>query len=258
MRRRSFIKAVLSIPLLVRGALAQTAILTAPVPAFKPGEKLSYDLGWQFITAGQAELEVYPDQTFEGRTVRKFRLTARTHSIVDHIYKVRDSLTSISEYDVSRALGYRKVQREGDEHRDETIHFDWEKLEARYHDAISEKRRTTPIQPNTLDPLSAFYFVRNQTFELGSVIEGPMTDGKRCKIARIEVVKREKIKVNGKKYDTFKLIPDIKDVGGVFKKSKKAKIEIWCTADEHHIPVLLKSKVVVGSFNARLNSAENV
>ena len=87
---------------------------------------------------------------------------------------------------------------------------------------------------------------------MGSVIKGPLTDGKRCKIAEIKVVKRERIKVNGTKYDTFKLIPDIKDVGGVFKKSKDAKIEIWCTADHRHIPVLLKSKVIVGSFRAEL------
>ena len=82
----------------------------------------------------------------------------------------------------------------------------------------------------------------------------PLTDGKRCKEALITVVARETIKVNGKKYDTFKLIPDFKDIGGVFEKSKDAKVEIWCTADHRHIPVLLKSKVFVGSFKAELEN----
>ena len=257
MKRRSFIAAVLSLPLLERLAFSQGSSLLTQAAAFKPGEKLSYTLGWQFIVAGRAVMEVYPDQTLEGRTVRKFKMTARTRSSIDRIYKVRDSLTSITEYDVSRALGYKKIQREGDEKRNETVHFDWDKFEARYHEELSDKKVTTPIQPNTLDPLSAFYYIRNQKFDVGSVIEGPLTDGKKCKTAQIRVVKREKIKVNGRKYDTFKLVPDIKDVGGVFKKSKKAKIEIWCTADERHIPVLLKSKVVVGSFNAKLSKVEN-
>jgi hypothetical protein len=81
-----------------------------------------------------------------------------------------------------------------------------------------------------------------------------MTDGKRCKMTKIEVVQRKTIKVNGRKYDAFKLIPDIKDIGGVFEKSKNANLEIWCTADPRHIPVLLKSKVIVGNFKAELES----
>jgi hypothetical protein len=258
MQRRSFIAALLTLPVLGRQVLSQAAGSVLSQAAFKPGEKLTYTLGWQFITAGRAVLEVLPDQALEDRMVRNFKMTARTRSSVDKIFKVRDSLTSVTEYDISRALEYKKIQREGDHKRNETVHFDWDKMEARYHEALRDKRVTTPIQPNTLDPLSAFYFIRNQKFDVGSVIEGPMTDGKKCKVAKIEVVKREKIKVNGKKYDTFKLVPDIKDVGGVFKKSKKATIEIWCTADDRHIPVLLKSKVIIGSFNAKLDKTENV
>ncbi len=253
MKRRPFITALLSLPLASRLSIADDV----QEPAFQPGEKLNYSLGWQFIVAGHATLQVHPDAELDGRKVRKFSMTARTTSVVDHLYKVRDSLTSISEYDVSRSLAFKKIQREGDERRNETVHFDWEKYEARYHDALSDKRKTTPILDNTLDPLSAFYFIRNQTFDVGSVIKGPMTDGKHCKIAQIKVIKREKIKVNGKKYDTFMLVPDIKDVGGVFKKSKDANMTIWCTADHRHIPVLLKSKVLVGSFRAELESIES-
>ena len=52
----------------------------------------------------------------------------------------------------------------------------------------------------------------------------------------------------GKSYDAFLIIPDLKHVGGVFKESEKAKMQIWVTADSRQIPVRLKSKVVVGSF----------
>ncbi len=253
MKRRLFVASLLSLPLLRRTAFG-TLSSAVSEPAFQPGEKLRYSLGWQFIVAGHATLEVSPDKEFQGRKVRRFSMTARTGKVVDHIYKVRDTLTSISEYDVSRSLAYQKIQREGDENRDEAIHFDWENLEANYHETISGNRKTTPIEPNTQDPLSAFYFIRNQTFDVGSVITGPLTDGKRCKMAEIKVVKRETVKVNGKKYDTFKLVPNLKDVGGVFKKSKNAKMTIWCTADRNHIPVLLKSKVAVGSFRAELES----
>jgi len=252
-KRRPFVAGLLSLPF-VAPFVKAGAEPGETEPAFSVGEKLTYSLGWQFIVAGHATLEVLPDEDWEGRKIRSFRMTAKTNKTADVLFKVRDSLSSLAEYDVSRSLGYSKRQREGDSRRDESVEFDWENLTAHYYEAIGGRRETTPILENTLDPLSAFYFIRNQKLDVGTVITGPMTDGKRCKMAKIEVVQRKTIKVNGRKYDALKLIPDIQDLGGVFEKSKDAKMEIWCTADDRHIPVLLKSKVIVGSFKAELET----
>jgi len=253
-KRRTFIAGLLALPLVARFSRAADKVPSKETMAFEVGEKLSYSLGWQFIVAGHATLEVLPDEEWEGRIARSFQMTAKTNKVADKLFKVRDSLSSLAEYDVSRSLGYSKRQREGDTKRDVSVDFDWENLVANYYEAIGGSQRTTPILENTLDPLSAFYFIRNQKLDIGTIIEGPMSDGKRCKMTRIEVVQRKKIKVNGTKYDAFKLIPDIQDIGGVFEKSKNAKMEIWCTADHRHIPVLLKSKVIVGSFKAELET----
>ena len=252
LKRRRFIAALLSLPLFSRWGIAED---TEPgTAAFQPGEKLKYKIGWQFITAGYATLEVLPDEELEGRKVRSFQLTARTRKVVDHLFKVRDNITSLTEYDMSRSVGYTQIQREGKTKRDITVDFDWKNMTAYYFEALSKKSKVTPLQENTHDPLSSFYFIRSQKLDVGTVIEGPMTDGKKCKTARITVTKRETIKVDGKKYDTFKLIPDIQDLGGVFKASDDATIELWCTADDRHIPVLMKSKVIVGSFKVELIS----
>ena len=254
-KRRPFLAGLLAMPLLNRLSRADQP---APDrrPAFEPGEILRYSLGWQFIVAGHATLEVLPDEEVGGETLRSFQMTARTRKVVDALFKVRDTLSSLASYDVTRSMGYSKIQREGKTKRDITVDFDWDNLKAHYFEARKQKSVTTPILENTLDPLSAFYFVRNQQLEVGKVIEGPMTDGKRCRMARIDVVEQKRIKVNGKKYECFRLKPDISDVGGVFEKSKDAKMEIWCTADHRHIPVLLKSKVAVGSFKAALEPDE--
>ncbi len=252
--RRAIILALLSLPLFNRLGFAKESNPPESLPAFEAGEKLTYSLGWQFIVAGHATLEVLPDEEMDGRPIRSFHMTAKTGKVADKVFKVRDTLSSLAEYDVSRSLGYAKIQREGKTKRNVTVDFDWDNLTANYMEAISKKTRSIPIPENTLDPLSAFYFIRNQKLEVGKTIEGPMTDGKRCKMAKIAIVKREKIKVNGKRYDTFKLIPDMQDIGGVFEKSKNAKMEIWCTADHRHIPVLLKSKVMVGNFKAELEA----
>lgn len=254
-KRRSFLALLGSaLPLFSRVVRAEESAVIEVAPAFEVGEKLRYSLGWQFIVAGHATLEILPNEEYDGETLRSFKMEATTRKVVDHLYKVRDNLSSLTDEKVSRSMGFTKIQREGSTKRDVTVDFDWENLNAHYFEALGRDSRVTPIQENTLDPLSAFYFVRNQKMEVGTVIEGPMTDGKRCKVARIEVVQRKTIKVNGRKHDAFKLIPDLKDVGGVFEKSKDAKMEIWCTADHRHIPVLLKSKVIVGSFRAELET----
>jgi hypothetical protein len=273
-KRRTFIAFLSTLPLLNRFTYSDEPLAESSVepltessaealpevstevalPAFEDGEKLTYSLGWQFIVAGHVTMEVLPTEEFDGQRLRSFEMEAKTRKTVDAIYKVRDNLSALTDEHVTRSMGFAKIQREGSTKRDVTVDFDWENLNAHYYEALGGDSRVTPIQENTFDPLSAFYFVRNQHLEVGTVLEGPITDGKRCKMAHVEVVKRETIKVNGRKFDTLKLKPDIQDVGGVFEKSKDAKVEIWCTADHRHIPVLLKSKVAIGSFKAELET----
>ena len=58
-------------------------------------------------------------------------------------------------------------------------------------------------------------------------------------------------------YETYLVEPDLKYLGGVFKKSEDAKLQIWVTTDERRVPVRIKSKLVVGSFVAELVSYQN-
>lgn len=76
-------------------------------------------------------------------------------------------------------------------------------------------------------------------------------------MARAKVVKREEIKVGGVTYDTFLVEPEMENIGGVFEKSRNAKLQIWVTADNRRIPLRIKSKVKVGSFVAELVSYED-
>ena len=72
-----------------------------------------------------------------------------------------------------------------------------------------------------------------------------------------EIAKKEEIKVASGSYETYLVEPELRDLGGVFKKSKNATLKIWVTADRRCIPVKIKSKVKVGSFVAELVSVEN-
>jgi hypothetical protein len=231
----------------------------APTPRipFQVGEKLSYVLKWSVIPVGRAVFEVL-DGTAETQTPSYlFRLTVNSYPIVDLVYKVRDRIESFMDRPMTRSLLYRKKQREGRHRRDIEVRFDWEQSKAvRYNKGKKESVVTLPLA--TFDPLGIFYAFRLHPITHGLHVTAPVTEGKKVVVGEARVVKRETLALGGRHFDTYLIEPDLKHIGGVFEKSKDAKIQVWVTADDHRIVVKLKSKVVVGSFTGELISAEGL
>jgi len=225
------------------------------ITAFYPGEKLTYRLKWGYIPAGHSVLEVLPYETRENETVFHFQLTAKTNSVVDKVYRVRDQIDSYVSIQHNRTVHYQKSVLEGRTRRNINVHFDWQAQQAQYQNFDSFKP-PIKIHRQTFDPLSAFYFVRLFKPENVQSLTATVTDGKKCVNGHVRYIRKESISVPFGTFDTWLIEPDIKDVGGVFEKSKNASIQIWITNDSRRIPVLLRSKVIVGSFYAELMKIE--
>ncbi|MBP1739997.1 MAG: hypothetical protein H6Q48_2290 [Deltaproteobacteria bacterium] len=219
---------------------------------FSPGEKLFFEVRWAFIPAAEGVLEILPMETLDGRKCYHFTMTSRTYDFVDVFYKVRDRIEGFTDEGLTRSLLYKKTQ-DGKRKRRITVNFDWEKLEARYSN-FDERGKPVSILPGSFDPLSVFYAFRLLHLKVGEELKASVTDGRKCVVGRAKVIKREKIKVRDAVYDTFLVEPDLEQLGGVFEKSKDAKLQIWVTADGASIPVRVKSEVLVGSFVAELVS----
>jgi len=224
---------------------------------FSPGETLKFQLKWGIIPVGEAVLEVKPFTTRNGVDAYHFSVQARSNAFIDVFYKVRDHIDAFADTAMTRSVHYRQKQQEGTTQRDITVIFDWKKKEAQ-HTNYNEKRPAIPIRSGTFDPLSVFYFARLKGLTPGTVFERWVTDGKRCVVGKGIVVRREKIRLNGRPVDTILFEPDCKEVRGVFEQSPGAKIEVWLTDDSRKIPVRIKSKVIVGSFIGELVSVQGV
>ena len=222
---------------------------------FSPGERLTYDLYWNFIHAGSAIVEVETITKRGEMSAYRFVLTIRTNRFVAMFYKVRDRIEGVADPAMTCSLLYRKEQREGSYRRNAVVEFDWEDGTARYRDRGKE-RPSIPVQAGTFDPLSVCYHLRMQPLAVGMEFTAPVCDGKKCVLGKVRVVDRRKIEVKGTLYDTFLIEPELKHLGGVFKRSKTAELKIWLSADGRHIPVKVKSKVKVGSFSALLAGVE--
>lgn len=224
-------------------------------PPFTPGEKLVFELKWTLVSAGKATLEVLPMIRFKQSNAYHFRLTARTNKILDRLYKVRDRIDAYTDTQVARTLYFAQKQRERNYRKLASVNFFWDRSEAQYHDLLKEKKRKpVPLMPGALDPLAVFYHARCLPLKEGMVMERPVTDGKKCVIGKATIIRRESVTVKAGTFDTFLMIPELKHIGGVFKKSENAKIEIWVTADRRKMPVKLRSEVAVGRFTAELIS----
>ena len=237
--------------------LAMSSGSTYNVP-FRPGEKLTFQLRWENVPAGRAVMEVMPFKEVDGQPVYHFKLTAASNSTIDVFYKVRDKFEAYTDIEMKNSLLYRKKQREGSYKKDALAEFDWPNHQVKYTLRGKPKKPLAGIPPGAFDPLSAFYFMRLIDFTIDSSIERPITDGTKKFIGRARVVGRETITLKSGTYDTYVIEPDTTHIGGVFKESKNPKLRIWITADEHRLPVRVKSKVAVGHFIGDLVSAEGI
>jgi hypothetical protein len=223
---------------------------------FSPGEKLTFQVKWGVIPAGEGILEVLPIENINGIKAYHFLMTTKTYPFIDLFYKVCNAIDSYTDIGMTHSILY-KNRNQGKTKRDVIVNFDWEKGKAQYTN-FGKKQKLITIKPGSFDPLSVFYAFRLHDLRENTEIHVPVTDGKRCVMGRAKIIRRETVKVASGTYETFLAEPELQHIRGVFEKSKHAKLQIWVTADNYRMPVKIKSKVYVGSFTAELISVEQI
>jgi hypothetical protein len=212
---------------------------------FGEGEIFTYAIQYGLIYAGEATLEIRNVAVLDSAKAYHVISTARTSSAFDHVFKVRDRHDSFIDYDNLFSLSFEKHLREGKFKRDEKVFFD-----QKNHVAVYPEKKV-PIAPNTQDFLSAVYYARTLPLEVGQAIAmANHTGGKNYPIY-IKVLRRERIKVPAGEFDCLVVEP-ILQTSSLFEH--KGKLTIWVTDDTVKMPVLLRSKVVIGAFEAVLKS----
>jgi hypothetical protein len=224
---------------------------------FQVGEKLSYVLKWSVIPVGKAHLQVSDGAPALGSPAYLFQASVRSYPMIDLVYKVRDHIESYTDRSMTHSLLYRKKQREGRHKRDVRVAFDWDQSKAHYY-RKGKHKKTVTLLPGTFDPLGVFYAFRLNPLVDKLEVEVPVTDGKKCVVGRATVIKPEIVRVEAGTFDTFLIEPDLRHIGGIFKKSEGAKLQLWVTADDRRMVVKAKSKVAVGHFTAELVAIEGV
>lgn len=218
------------------------------------GETLEYELYWGFISVGKADMAVRGVVDVSGNPSYHIVSTARSSSFVDTFYRVRDVNESWIDAASLVSQGYSKNIREGSFFRDEWVRFDQKSLTYtaqevnKNNDAeMSSGALPGPVQ----DMLSSLYFIRVRPLEVGRDIILDVNTKKNWPLV-VKVHKRETVKTPAGKFDCFKVEPKLRAEGIFVAKGKS--MQVWITADEHRIPVMMQAEVFIGHVSARLVS----
>lgn len=220
-----------------------------PAAAFPIPERLEFQISYTGIPAGKAVQEVKRD----GNEINIVS-TARSAAWLNVFFPVDDRIESILvEGSETSKIGFprlfRERIREGKTRHHKEMIFDRQKQEVVTKDFLKKAESIQKITSLTYDTLSSFYYYRTVPLQVGSSTFIDIFDGKRLWNTEVQVIKREEIETSLGRFKTVLIKPLLKHEG-IFART--GEILIWLTDDELRVPVLMKSKIKVGSITATL------
>jgi hypothetical protein len=223
-------------------------VLPASPQPFRAGESLRFSVRYGIIHAGSAWLEVPQVKSWQGHDVYELVARAESNAFFSRFYRVRERIVSLWDRDGHFSRHYLEDRREGKFRQRNDIAFD-----ARRNQAVYSDGRTFPVPPRVQDALSSFYYTRTQALPVGGSIVFHYHASRKSQPLQVKILGREHIRTPAGEFDCIAVEPVLK-AGGIFKSS--GRLVIWLTADERRMPVLMKSKVIIGSVSVVLEEAK--
>jgi hypothetical protein len=218
--------------------------MTVEPTVWGPGEKMVFKLSYGIVDAGEGTLEVKGVTQYRGRTCYEIESKANSNRFFSSFYKVRDKITSYLDVENLHSRYFYKRLREGDFKKTVEVDFDHEENLAHYRGGDSY-----PITEGALDVLSAFYFARNLDLGVGDEHNMSAHSSRETADLKIVVHGKERVEVEAGTWDCYVVEPILKGEG-LFKH--EGKLMMYITADENRIPILVKTKVPVGTIDIEL------
>jgi hypothetical protein len=196
-------------------------------------------------------MDVVAVENVGDRAAYYVKSTARTNKTVDAFYKVRDVNETWIDTESICSLKSSQQMREG--------HYQSDKVTENNHAAgtFAFKKRNRgwwhgsagALPQFSQDILSALYYLRTLPIEAGRSYEMSVVSGGETWPLVVHVRGVETVSVAAGRFECWRLEPVLKGEG-LFLQS--GNMEVWVTRDARKIPVLMRSRVAVGAFDAEM------
>ena len=210
---------------------------------FQIGERLTYNVSFTGITAGQASLEVVNDTVVNNYHQLHIRFNARTTFPVSSIYTINDQVDTWldSKYLYTKKL--TKNIREGKYKNDSYTIID-------YDQSIAITNGDTVIIDQFLrDSYSLFYFLRTIPLIIGETIDFTAFDGKKITPFQVIIKTKETINTMAGTFPCLVVKPFRK---GTTLLKNKGDMMIWFSDDKIRLPIQIRIKLKYGSMLLKL------
>ena len=228
-------------------------------PAFTNGEELYYKayykLGFIWIYSGDVHFSASSIK-FHDKDVYQFISTGRSLAKYDWLYKVNDRFESFAEKNSYYPLMFERNTHERNNFSHNHYLFDYSTKKI-YTETENESQSKTidtiDFTKGTMDVLSAIYYCRNLDYanmEPDKNIPLKMVINNRIYDLFIHYLGIENIKNREKQeYSCYKFSIRLVE-GTIFKGGEE--LVVWLSKDDLRRPLLVSSKVVIGSVKAYL------
>lgn len=221
----------------------------APRPAvnwaFGVAETLYYDIGWQSIVAAHGMMYVNEPIDSNGRLCYPIYSTVKSTSFFSTFFRVEDSALTCMDVRELFPVRFEKYLREGKYRADRSATFD------PVAGLAYTPGDTLAIPPYVQDALSLLYYVRALELKPGADLQVENYDGKKVYTLTVRVLRKERVQVKAGVFSTIVVEP-LLQAAGLFKN--EGRLTVWLSDDRLHLPVLMKTKVIVGSIVAELSA----
>lgn len=229
----------------VTGASSTTAAFQAETSMLRPftvGEKLTYNAKINFLHVGSGTMSVEGIDTIRGRPVyhTTFRVKGRML-----FFSVNDRYESWFDTATFSSMRYKQNIDEGSYEADR--HFEM------YPERMTFSANNDGEQPGVAQPLdegSFLYFVRTLPLEVGDTYEFFRYFRPDRNPVRLEVVRRESVKVPAGEFKALVVRPTINTPTKMF--SPDSKTEIWFSDDSLRLMLKMRSGLSFGTLQLEL------
>ncbi|MDX8381058.1 MAG: DUF3108 domain-containing protein [Ghiorsea sp.] len=210
------------------------------------GEHYRYDVGWEFVNAGSAEINI-SKQGVNGYKVHNF---ARTNGFIDIFKRVRDTIISegVCLDGKMQSTVFETDQLERKYTAKKRIDYLYKDNKVKYTKNGDVSMFDVP--KGHLNVIDAFYLTRLHPPTKDKPVQIPIFDsGKKYDVV-VKLLKKQKITgLHGKRVECLVIQPELK-TEGVF--TSVGVIKIWLTNDERRIPLKITAKIKIGRIVVRL------
>lgn len=230
-------------------------ILLNVVSYAKTEEKLNYVVTykWGLIHKDAGDVEITKQPRGDGY---ELKLLAKTKPWADRIYKLRDTLVSVTAKEHYRPYQYTFIAHEKNKYRKDDIKFSYSGNSVKGHAVKYKEDKNGNINRSehemtgtlpTYDMLSVYFFLRDIDYanlKPGEKIHATIFSGSKEEQLEVRCEGKEKIQLRDKsEHEAWHILFKFTQKGG---KKSSDDINCWISTDSAHIPLLIIGNLPIG------------